>query len=230
MKSFKIDGIEFVQDFRAGELRGKSTKDSFILVKTDELLSRYKSLEAKNILEIGMFEGGGMVYFDKVFKPSKLLGVDIRDEIKPLEEYIEDKSYIKTYYNLSQDDDKLNNVLTNEFNRDIDLIVDDASHLYFLSKSTLEICWKHLKVGGKYVIEDWQWSLKDNYQKKDNAWYNQPSLANLIIELLLNTPLQPTIASLVIYKDMVIIEKGLDNGLDINDYKNSLRNKTFDLL
>lgn len=230
MNEFKIDEITFIQDFRAGNIRGQSEKNRFVLVKTNELLDKYKTLQCKKILEIGMFEGGSMVYLDKTLKPIKLVGVDIRNKILPLEEYIKDKPYIKTFYNVSQDSKELDDILAKEFSSDIDLIIDDASHLYTLSKKTLENCWKHLQIGGKYIIEDWQWSLRNNYQNKENAWHDQPALANLVIEIVLNSVNQKTIELIEVYRDMIIITKGTQELLDVDSYKNFLRNRELGLL
>ena len=107
MDSFELDGITFVQDLRPGVQRGVSSKDEFILVKNRTMLEFYEELAArkpKNIVEIGMFEGGSMVYFDKLFKPDNLVGIDIkRKPIEPLEQYRIGREHIKTFYGRSQD-------------------------------------------------------------------------------------------------------------------------------
>lgn len=51
-----------------------------------------------------MYMGGSMVFFDKLYKPEKLVGVDTRREpIEALEIYRKDKSHIVTYYGLYQE-------------------------------------------------------------------------------------------------------------------------------
>ena len=75
------DGVKFNLDTRAGAERGVSKGKTFVLVKTERQLAFYDTLRdkaPKEILEIGMLEGGSMVYFDKLFKPKTLVGVDIR--------------------------------------------------------------------------------------------------------------------------------------------------------
>jgi hypothetical protein len=49
---------------------------------------------------------------------------------------------------------------TDEFGQDpLDLVIDDASHLYGPSLATFETLFPALREGGLYVLEDWKTSL-----------------------------------------------------------------------
>lgn len=211
LKRFTIDGIEFVQDIRAGAERGTSTETSFILVKTDRLLNSYRRLKPrapKTILDVGLFEGGSLVFFDKFFAPEKLVGVDIRKKpIPALEAYRQDKGHISVHYGLSQDSPALGDRLAEDFPNGIDLIVDDASHLYEQTRKTFELCFPHLAPGGTYVIEDWAWSVHKQQQSPDAPWFDKPAMANLIFELVLYTGLDAQIRQMVVRPGLVIVEK-----------------------
>ena len=52
-------------------------------------------------------------------------------------------------------------IVTREFDRAIDLVIDDASHVYEPTLASFETLFPHLRPGGLYIIEDWQWSYSD---------------------------------------------------------------------
>ncbi len=229
LESFEMDGIKFIVDIRPGKDRGKSKDGEFVLVKTNVFLQFYRALQQrqpKSILEIGMFEGGSLVLFDKLYDPKKLVGVDIRrDPIEPLERYRKNREHILPLYGLSQNDPKLPNILRKEFPNGIDLIVDDASHLYELTRATFHLCFPFLKPGGLYVIEDWAWSHKPPYQTPAHLWFEKPALTNLVMELVINMPDSQQMNRVTVYRDLVVVEKaGIATGaIDLADGHNSLR-------
>ena len=74
MTDFTIDGVTFLQRTGSPSSRGNSQENEFVLVKTDSMLRFYEGLRQtlpQNIMEIGMYEGGSLVYFDKLFFPGK---------------------------------------------------------------------------------------------------------------------------------------------------------------
>ena len=113
-----------------------------------------------------MHEGGSLVYFDKLFKPTKLVGVDRR--VKPipaLEAYRKTRPHIETYYARFQDKAGVLQAARQSFAKGIDLVIDDASHLYAESKATFEMLFPLVREGGLYVIERWRgpkWRKKDD--------------------------------------------------------------------
>ncbi len=236
LESFEIDGIEFILDIRAGKDRGVSHDNEFILVKTNAFLQFYRGLQQrrpKNILEVGMFEGGSLVLFDKLYEPEKLVGVDIRSEpIEALERYRENREYIRPFYELSQNDPKLPDVLRDEFPEGIDLIVDDASHMYEFSRETFHLCFPLLKPGGLYVIEDWSWSHKPGAQTTPHPWSEKPALTNLILELVINMPGSQQMNRVTVNRDLVLVEKaGIATGnIDLDDGHERLRGRSLGLL
>ena len=224
LSSFEIDGIRFIQDIRLGKDRGKSAANEFILVKTDTFIDFYRGLQSRSpkyILEVGMFEGGSMVLFDKLYNPEKLVGVDIRKQIPALDEYRRARSDVVALYGVSQDDPGLPDILREHFPNGIDLIVDDASHHYAQSRATFHLTFPLLKPGGVYVLEDWSWSHKEPYQDTSHPWHPKPALTNLLIEFVVNMPRSEHLDSVLVLRDMVVIEKArasrgpmnLDDGL-----------------
>lgn len=213
VSNFNIDGIEFVIDPRPGAQRGVSSENRFILVKSDNCLNFYREWayeKPKTIMEVGMFEGGSLVLLDKLFHPERLVGLDLRREpIMPLEKYREDKPHIKTYYGRSQaEHGTLMAARENFVNTGIDLVVDDASHLYAQTKSTFEMLFPMVKAGGHYLIEDWAWSFGPRYQDQNAVWSNQDAMSNLILELVILAGSLGVVDKVHIQRELVCITKG----------------------
>jgi hypothetical protein len=235
METFALDGAQFVLDNRAGALRAKSDDNTFVLVKTRRILEFYESLREgapKNIFEIGMFEGGSLIYFDKLFAPKKLVGVDIRrTPIPALERYREARPHIKTYYSRAQDQPGTRGAAQSNFPGGIDLVVDDASHLYPETKRSFESIFPLVKPGGLYVIEDWAWAHRPKSQEKGAAWSDRPALTNLVFELTVLTAVARVIETVTIRDDLVCIKKGRGmlpaSNLDLSGY---LRSRTMPLI
>jgi hypothetical protein len=159
MQSFHIGDAEFLLDTRPGAQRGTSADNQFILVKNQGCLDFYRNWafeKPRTIMELGMFEGGSMVFLDKIFSPSRLVGLDIRRQpIAALEAYKQSRPHIKTYYGRSQDGPETLQAARENFPDGIDLVVDDASHKYPQTKAAFAMLFPLLKAGGQYVIEDW---------------------------------------------------------------------------
>ncbi|WP_162924575.1 class I SAM-dependent methyltransferase [Rubrobacter indicoceani] len=204
-----------------------------MLVKPRSFVDFYRGLqnkEPKNILEVGMFEGGSLVLFDKLFSPEKLVGLDIRREpIEPLENYRRDRPHIKTFYGLSQNDPELRKTLGEEFPEGIDLVVDDASHHYEMSRATFHSCFPLVNPGGLYVIEDWSWSHQPGAQTDAHPWFKRPALTNLILDLLINVPNSPHLEKVTLHQDIVVVEKSLtppETDIDLDEGHDRLRGHT----
>lgn len=212
-KEFFIDEVGFSIDITEGPNRRESTDESFTLVKTRKYIEDYLSLQDggfENVLELGMFQGGSIVFFDKLLRPKRLAGVDIKAEkIGALERYIERAApHIKTYYNASQDDEVLlKNIVQNDLNGSLDLVVDDASHHYELTRKSFLILFPMLQPGGMYIIEDWAWSHREGSQDPSHPWYGRPALTNLVFELIVELAGNRDIDEVSVNNNMVKIRK-----------------------
>jgi hypothetical protein len=170
-----------------------------------------------------MFEGGSLVYFDKLYAPKTLVGVDIRrTPIAALEQYKDGRPHIKTYYGRSQDEPPTRAAAQANFPEGIDLVVDDASHLYDKTMTTFENIFPLVKPGGLYVIEDWAWSHRPSYQGENAVWSSRPALTNLIFTLTVMTAVSGVVDTMTIKKNLVCITKGRGmlpaSKLDVGSY------------
>jgi len=186
---FTIGDITFTIDLTPGPKRRLSQDKNFTLVKTKSYIKNYVELNGNfnHILELGLFQGGSLVFLDKLLKPKKMVGLDImKAEIPALENYIgSNAGHIKTYYNSSQDNEALlRSIVLNDLDGELDLVVDDASHLYELTKKSFMALFPLLKAGGTYLIEDWAWSHRGNAQQGMHPWNEKPAMTNLIYEII----------------------------------------------
>lgn len=101
------------------------------------------------LLEIGVRKGGSLALWRDYFPRAAIAGIDL-DSPGPLIDGIQ-------FFKGSQADTKfLTDVATKVAPDGFDVIIDDASHLAMLTKTTFwHLFDHHLKPGGHYVIEDW---------------------------------------------------------------------------
>ena len=235
MKKFKTGGITFLQEIGKPQDRSVSDGNTFVLVKTDAMLDFYRQLAdhaPKTVMEVGMFEGGSLVWYDKIYQPSKLVGLDLRREpIEALEKYREDKPHIATYYGRHQDKEGTRMAARQNFPSGIDLVVDDASHLYEQTKETFKMLFPMVRAGGHYVIEDWTWSHRPAYQGDKGVWADKPALTNLILELVVMASQTSVIESIHVDRGLVCVRKGA--GVfkeEMFDFSGCLRGKDMPVL
>ena len=120
---------------------------------------------------------------------------------------------MSVFYNSSQDDETLlNNIFDDELDRRLDLVVDDASHLYEQTRKSFEILFPLLQPGGTYVIEDWAWSHRVNAQNRRHPWWKKSALTNLIFEMVVELAGGDQIESIYINNNHVRIKKSLSSG------------------
>ena len=234
---FHVNGTKFTIDLTPGYKRRKSTSNNFTLVKTRKFLSIYEKLAGKiksdNLLEFGIFQGGSMALMVEMFKPKKVMGIELsKIRIDALDEYLDSRPIHKNIlYGRSQSDPKLVGEFKAYFSDGIDLIVDDASHLYEHSKQSLINSWPLLKPGGTYILEDWSWNFRKAHQNPNHNWYDKPGLSNIIIELFEDVATNNAIESVNIYNELIVITKtGVKNAeLFGNNYKYR-RNRSIGLI
>lgn len=216
-----VNGVRFYIMRNLTELRTvESSYDKILLGKPRWLVEKYinllDSISTNNIFEIGILKGGSTAFYHAFCNPNKIVAIELTEKpVVALQEYIRQKkcqNTIKPYYGVNQADKKVVSILEDEFpDRDIDLVIDDASHFYQETKESFNMIFPYLKPGGFYIIEDWSWSHAphDIWQSKDGRWSDKLPLTNLIFEIIMTCPSKPDmIDEIVIDKNNVIIKKG----------------------
>jgi SAM-dependent methyltransferase len=214
--------FDSIARFRIGEVEFRCSCDEqasvrsvsgrFYIRKDRRLVEEYVSVldgfQGGNIVELGIAEGGSVALTTLVAAPRKLVGLELdENRVRALDGLIEARELtdrIRPYYGVDQADRaRLRAIIDDEFTGgQLDLVVDDASHLLAQTRASFETLFPRLRPGGLFLIEDW------NYQHLWNRWLAaaladpespvhaeverklaegavEPPLTRLIIELLL---------------------------------------------
>ncbi len=164
--------------------KGKWTVDQYA-----GFWSTRRDFAADRVFEVGIWDGGSTAFWVECFHPKKHVAIDIlpRRDSEYFDRYIASRgldSRVKTYWGVDQGDSgRLRAIVAREFEAPLDLVIDDASHMYPLTKATFETLFPLLRPGGLYIIEDWAWSLWKEFHAPDHPWIRQPQLTRLILEI-----------------------------------------------
>src|SRR5262245_7560839 len=150
------------------EVDGKASAGGFHVHKSQYQMKVYadfwklrQDFQPKCVFEIGICAGGSVVFWHEHFRPNKHVAIDLlpRTNNKPFMEYAGStyvRDHLKTYWGVDQGDAaSVNAILDREFDTPLDLVIDDASHLYTPTKRAFETLFPRLRPGGLYLIEDW---------------------------------------------------------------------------
>lgn len=124
-------------------------------------------LSPKSFLEIGLFLGDtrstDLFAWEQMFPEAKIYGADIKEHLLfksgRIETFFVDQSRPETFTDLK-----------NLIGDKVDIILDDASHVYDLTIATFENMFDFLKDDGIYLIED---ILFENYNM--DSWEQRSS-------------------------------------------------------
>ena len=145
----------------------ESTSEEFVLLKNRwnvETTMKHLPEPVHNMIEFGIFKGGSIALYEELFSPARLIGVDIQEErVEALDRYLEKRQAtdrVRLYYGTNQADQKALRAIAQENfgDRSLDLVIDDGSHLYEPSKTSLNVFLPYLRPNGIYLIEDWSWA------------------------------------------------------------------------
>jgi hypothetical protein len=196
---FRVNGMEFdLVSWKSPKKVSSATR--FVLVKDQPFAASMgrilDGMPVRKAIEFGLYHGGNLVLLDALYGLDTAVGIDERTEMPALGEYIEGrgaKDRIFPYLGTDQcESTAVTAILERHFpERDADLIIDDASHLYESSKATFELSFEYLRPGGVYIIEDWGWAhWAGDFQTKD--YFSGVPLSKLVMELIMcqaTTPL-----------------------------------------
>jgi hypothetical protein len=218
----KVNDVNFRLTWDIAELHGgKSLEDDFLLGKSRAMVEKAVEIgqqqKISKVFEMGIFKGGSVALYEQIFQPLKIAAIDYMPEpVNALTQYITrhgKSDVVKPYYGVSQADrEAMERILSAEFpDRDINLIVDDASHLYEETRDAFSISFPYLTPGGLYIIEDWAWAHwpGDAWQGSTSFFYGKTSLSNLLIELFMLAATRPDfIKEILINHNSIFVKKG----------------------
>lgn len=164
---------------------------------------------------LGIYDGGSSAFWYELFRPQKHIALDIKDQTDApyFHHYVKSRNLdgrIKTYWKTDQADKaRLRTIVETEFNGPLDLLIDDASHLYRQTRASFEALFPLLVPGGLYIIEDWAWDHWSEFSSPDHPWASEEPLTRLVVELIeaAGTSTQ-LISSILVYQGFVVVERG----------------------
>ncbi len=135
------------------------------ILKTPEMIDPYVSmieqLGPRRIVELGIRRGGSTALLHELARPERLVAFEL-DEIpaEALSDFIAEHGLgasVRPHYGVDQADRaRVAAIVDDELgDQPIDLVVDDASHLYDPTLASFEVLFPRLRPGGLFVIEDW---------------------------------------------------------------------------
>jgi predicted O-methyltransferase YrrM len=205
-----VDGVLFDSDIRTYDKR--TTDEKIVLLKTRNMLDRYAEIFAANdikrILEFGTWEGGSPIYFAATTTAEKIVGIDLRGATEEILFHASSyKDRLSLYYRTSQSDGPVvRKIIAEEFSGPLDLVIDDASHMYEHTKRSFEIAFPYLRPGGLYIIEDWNWAHYES-DRVDLQFERQPAVTNLAFELAMAVGSYSAVESVDVTSWALIIRK-----------------------
>ena len=215
-----------------------SSSDHFVLLTSrhylDNLL-RFAPERVENVVDLGIFKGGSIALYQELFSPKRMLGIDwLPDRVEALDEFISKHGLINSVhlcYGTNQADRSLVASLVHQTFGDepLDLVVDDCSHVYEMTKASLNILLPSLRPGGLYVIEDWGWAHypggnADNWPRNRDAFKDERTpMSKLILELVLVVASRPDlICEISVVPGIVYVIRGdasvPETGFDISNF------------
>lgn len=224
--TFDVGNVKFVSSSReAAESEG-----AIFIMKSRPLLDLYEDIfqkiNPKKIVEVGCLGGGSAIYLNERLDPDAILMIDLIDQTTPgFRSYFNNSAKanrLRPHLNVDQADGaKIRELMRSEFGEvRADFIIDDASRLYNLSKSTFEHLFPTLREGGLYVIEDWGWGNWQGkyWQEEDTDWKHSPALTNLIFELVMASASRPDLVrKVVVTYSGCVVERGSDMSISPGD-------------
>jgi hypothetical protein len=237
-----MKSIEWLSDteFRVGDVKFLCALDDYTL-RTDAervvILKNRPSLDdyytvfsgslPRTMLEFGIFQGGSPALFSLWFEVDKFVGIDLSPPVEGFDAFCARQPVgkkIRSYYGVSQTDkNRVDQIVRDEYgDTPLDVIVDDASHLYELTRRTFEITFPHLRPGGTYVIEDWGWA----HWPGSRFLMGETALSVLVMELIMLCASRGDLISEVrVFPAFVFIRKSPDAPTMTDMNLSSLYNK-----
>jgi hypothetical protein len=221
-QTIQVGDTQFFITFDPSEMTStESTPSRFLFAKGRNLIENLLDvapITVENIVDLGILKGGSVAFYEKLFAPRRLVAVEANPaRVSALDQFIDHHNLgeiIHLYYGVDQGDQvALRRILRDNFTpRSLDLCVDDCSHLYALTKASLNVLLPWLRPGGIYIIEDWGWAhwQGEAWQGEGGGYApGQPALSNLIFELVMLSASRPDLITQVkIARDVAVLTRG----------------------
>jgi len=195
-------------------------QDHFRFYKLRPLVDAYERFFSRyggrfeRVLELGLWDGGSLAFWFDALRPRKMVGVDIeaRSDSAYFRRFVDEQKLherVSTHWRTDQADGAaLRRIVAREFDGPLDLVFDDASHLYAPTKSSFETLFPLLRPGGLYIIEDWAWKHWAAFALP-RQWSPNANPTRLVVELAEAAGTDAdVVAALHVHQGFVAVERG----------------------
>ncbi|GJM37626.1 MAG: hypothetical protein DHS20C19_09930 [Acidimicrobiales bacterium] len=157
----EINGHTFTLDTHQGR---RGSGEAITLKKPMWMLDRYRELAtefpAPNMVEVGLWDGGSTAFLAATFQPRALVGIELDERpLEALDRFLADSPLqprVHAYTGVDQaDTERLTQLVDTHVEGELDVVIDDASHLLEPTTATFDCLFPRLRAGGVFVIEDW---------------------------------------------------------------------------
>lgn len=190
-------------------------KDKFLVEQYRAFWAQRADFRPRHVLELGIWYGGSAAFWFEMLCPDKLVAIDYaeRRESAYFDRYVASAGLarrLQTHWRFDQADQRrLHRLVDDEFGGSLDLVLDDASHVYEPTKASFEALFPRLRPGGLYIIEDWAWAHWPEFVGPNSAFRLDREPTLLIWELTEAAGTSADIvASMTVTRGFVVVERG----------------------
>ena len=179
--------------------------------KYERAFSRRSGLRPRHLLEIGMWDDGSLAFWNEILHPEKIVGVDLtaRQDSGYFRDYVQGRGLESKLRSVQADERALLRIVEQEFGGALDMVMDDASHMYEPTLASFQNLFPLLPEGGLYIIEDWAWEHWTDFHAPSHPWVLNRSPTRLVFELIEATGTsRHLITSVEVFQGFVIVERG----------------------
>ena len=161
---FAVDGVQF-KVLEAVNHKSRTTDSEGVALLKDRKffqkeLDVLQSIgEVSRVFELGVWQGGSAAPWALTMPLTRYVGIDCRSVDLPFPESLRRHprwGAVRLHGNVPQADrESLRRIVDEDFDGPLDVVVDDASHMYAHSLASFETLFPRLRPGGMYLIEDW---------------------------------------------------------------------------
>lgn len=206
--------------------------ECFRFYKIKPLIDQYEQFWARrpafspaHVVELGIWDGGGAAFWFEMLQPRKLVALDLstRGDSQYFRRYVTDRNLagrLNTHWGVNQADRaRLRTLIADEFPAPLDLVIDDASHIYEPTKASFEVLFPFLRPGGLYVLEDWAWAHWSEFQGPGSPYAGLREPTRLIWDLVEAVGTSAAaIANLSVFQGFAVVERGQDVLPSLKDF------------
>ena len=160
------------------ELGEKYNTDKFYLHHFCDFYEKNLKKDISNLWEIGVLDGASLKMWSEYYPNANIVGFDINDKSE-----LDLPKNVKT---ILLDQGNVYQLAELAKIKDIDIIIDDGSHIINHQIMTFEILFDSLKSGGQFVLEDLHTST--NLWGEAYGYKNNKGALQYLMDILQNIP------------------------------------------